>query len=188
VVPVVKHLLSKGLTVDDETEDGLTPLMVAARSGQLDTANLILAHGADVTQRDPAGRVVIKLALDAGHTALAHVIVDRCPALIVTDPRLPKGEAWLRRQFAVTSNNVADAASKPDPALLERLVLGRLGPIAGRGVGDVYWEHIFLRHIGDLPRDIRRNYSPQLVLALVGTFECTLHGHDGKPVLVALLC
>ncbi|SDN80307.1 ankyrin repeat domain-containing protein [Ensifer sp. YR511] len=177
--PNLEALLRDGAKVDDRC-DGFTALMGAAIAGKHDAVHVLLDNGADVTARDPASRTIIKLALDGGHTELAQTIVHRYPELLVTDPRLPKGAAWLREQFAIAAANVKDPASKPTSALLERLLSGNLGPVEGRGVSDVYWEHIFLRYIGDIPLDIQRNYSTNLVLSLVGTFNVILHGHEGR--------
>lgn len=159
--------------------NGFTPLMGAAMAGKHDTVHFLLDHGADVTARDPDSNTIIKLTLDAGHTELAESIVRRYPDLIITDPRLLKGAVWLREQFATTSSNTKGSTNKPKPALLNRLLTGNLGPVEGRDVSDIYWEHIFLRCIGDIPLDIQRNYSTNLVLCLMGTFNINLHGHRG---------
>jgi hypothetical protein len=36
-----------------------------------------------------------------------------------------------------------------------------------------------LRYIGDVPLDIKRNYSPSLRLSLMGTFDRFFLGHEG---------
>ena len=80
------------------------------------------------------------------------------------------------------SNNVKDPKDKPDPQVLQCILNGypdKLGPIAGRSISYTYWEHILLRYVGDVPLDIKRNYSEKLVLSLVGTFERILKGHAG---------
>lgn len=177
-VPKLEAMLRNGAKVDDRI-NGFTPLMGAAMAGKHAAVHFLLDKEADVTARDPNSNTIIKLTLDAGYTELAQSIVDRFPDLTVTDPRLPKGAKWLRKQFNLASDNIKDPASKPRPALLDRLLSGNLGPVDGRDVLDVYWEHIFLRYIGDIPLDIERNYSTNLVLSLVGTFNIILHGHDG---------
>jgi len=177
-IPTLEALLRKGADVNG-TVDGLSPLMGAAVAGKDDAVYWLLKKTADVTARDPSSYTVIKLTLDAGHTELAQSIVDLCPDLIVTDPRLPKGATWLEKQFNSVVENIKDEDSKPREALLGRLLSGKLGPVEGRDVSDVYWEHIFLRYIGDIPLDIERNYSEDLLLSLIGTFNVILKGHDG---------
>jgi len=179
----IQALIENGAKVEDRSSR-LTPLMAAVMAGQMGAVDFLLTKGASVQARDDESRTVIKLALDNGQGAIAQALVDRFPDLIVTDPRLPKGATWLREQFRLMSDNVKDPASKPDPAVLERLITGELGPTDNRTVSDVYWEHILLRYIGDIPLDIERNYSEDLVLSLVGTFERILKGHEGMLSLI----
>ncbi|KAG8984790.1 hypothetical protein FRB94_005611 [Tulasnella sp. JGI-2019a] len=177
-IVTLQKLIGEGVNVDERSEDGLTALMAAAVAANA-AVDFLLSKKADINARDSDSRTIIKLTLDAGHKDLAQSFVDRFPDLIITDPRLPKGADWLRDQFAKVSANIQDDASKPRPALLDRLLSLELGPVEGRDVSDVYWEHIFLRYIGDIPLDIQRNYSETLVLSLVGTFNVILHGHAG---------
>ncbi|KAF8343138.1 uncharacterized protein EI90DRAFT_2965024 [Cantharellus anzutake] len=181
-VHTLEKLISEGARVDGKNSR-VTPLIAAVIAGHDKAVGLLLEKGANIEERDEESRTIIKLALDNGHEALAQKLVDHCPGLIVTDPRLRKGEEWLRKQFKSMSDNVKDTASKPDPSLLERVITGvqkgDLGPTDNRSVSDVYWEHILLRYIGDIPLDIERNYSEDLTLSLVGTFERILKGHEG---------
>lgn len=162
---------------------GITPLMAAAMAGKVDAVEFLLANGADAWARDPESRTIVKMTLDNGHMPLAQLLVDRCPNLLVTDPRLPQGEDWLREQFDLIMDSVKDPESKPRQDLLDRLIAGNLGPTEDRDASDVYWEHIFLRYIGDVSPDIERNYSEDLVLSLVGTFDPILYGHEGNSPL-----
>jgi hypothetical protein len=175
----IQELINHGAVIDQRRSDGVTALMAAAIAGQDKAVTLLLDNGANIELRDGESRTVIKLALDNNHREIAQALVDRYPDMIVTDPRLPKGEAWLRVQFHLIADNVEDPASKPDPALLERLISQNLGPTEGRNVSHVYWEHILLRYIGDIPLDIDRNYSTLLKLSLIGTFDRILKGHEG---------
>lgn len=162
-------------------------LLVAAAAGDRHKVLSLLRSGADINARDSSSRTVIKLALDNDHRALAEELVGLYPDLIVTDPRLPKGAAWLREQFKLISDNVKDPLSKPNPDLLERFIKWDLGPVENRNVSDTYWEHILLRYVGDIPKDIERNYSKDLKLSLVGTFDRILKGHDGIAESASLL-
>jgi len=177
-VHTIKKLLDSGAEVNYQL-DGVTPVLAAATAGHLDAVTLLLDRGADVNARDASSRTIIKLALDNDHVALAQALVKRYPNMIITDPRLPEGEAWLRKQFQLITENVKDSLSKPNPDVLERLIRWDLGPTENRNVSDTYWEHILLRYIGDIPLDIRRNYSTELKLSLVGTFDRILTGHEG---------
>lgn len=96
-----------------------------------------------------------------------------------TDPATPEGEAWLRGEFDKIRANVTDEASKPSYDTLERVISGNFKPIRERTTNEVYWEHILLRYVGNVPLDIERNYSEKLKLSLIGSAERILHGHDG---------
>ena len=178
----IQALIGQGAKLEDRSSR-LTPLMAAAMAGQVEAVDFLLDNGASIQARDDESRTIIKLALDSGQRGIAQALVDRFPDLIVTDPRLAKGETWLREQFKLMSDNVKDPASKPSQAVLERVITGvitgEFGPIENRTVSDVYWEHILLRYVGDIPLDIERNYSQNLTLSLVGTFERILKGHEG---------
>jgi hypothetical protein len=163
---------------------GITPIIAAAMSNQKQAVERLSDKGADITIRDVNSYTIIKLTLDQGksHTELAQWIVDHHPQLIVTDPRLPKGRNWLNTQFTIMSDNVEDDASKPPKKVLEYLLKdypNNLPPDKGRTVSEVYWEHILLRYIGDTPLDIKRNYSQDLKMAFVGTFDRILYKHAG---------
>lgn len=181
-VRYIGKLIEHGAMINGRSR-GITPLMAAAMAGKIDAVEFLLANGADAWARDQDSRTLIKMTLDNGHIPLAQLLVDRCPNLLVTDPRLPQGEDWLRGQFDLIMDNVKDPASKPRRELLDRLIAGNLGPTEDRDASDVYWEHIFLRYIGDVPLDIERNYSEDLVLSLVGTFDRILYGHEGNSPL-----
>ncbi|KAF8214339.1 hypothetical protein K438DRAFT_1902267 [Mycena galopus ATCC 62051] len=175
----LRNLLGQGAEVSERGDDDITPLMAAATAGRSEAVTLLLDNGADAKVRDVHGRTVIKLALDRGKREIAQALADRHSDMIVTDPRLPKGEAWLRGKFRSISDNVKDPASKPDRTLWERLISGNLGPTEGRNASDVYWEHIGLCLIGDRPLDIERNYSKNLKQCRMGTFNQFFEGHEG---------
>ncbi|KAL4875122.1 hypothetical protein BJY04DRAFT_224319 [Aspergillus karnatakaensis] len=163
---------------------GITPIIAAAISNQSQAVQCLSDKNADVTIRDENSYTIIKLTLDQGesHKDLAQWIADNHPELIVTDPRLPKGEDWLSAQFAMMSDNIEDSASKPPEKVLEYLKKGYPNDLPsdkGRTVSEVYWEHILLRYIGDIPLDIERNYSEDLKMAFVGTFDRILYKHAG---------
>ncbi|KAJ7249052.1 hypothetical protein C8J57DRAFT_1672342 [Mycena rebaudengoi] len=176
----IQHLINQGAEVSARGDDEITPLIAAAIAGKSEAVTLLLDNGADVTVRDAHGQSVIKLALDYGKKAIAEALVDRHPDMIVNDPRLPKGEAWLREEFRLMSGRVKHAGSRPDPALLERVISGDFGPVEGRKPGSVYWEHILLCLIGNRRLDIERNYDVEaLKQARTGTVNGIFDGLEG---------
>ena len=110
---------------------------------------------------------------------VVSVAEARGPAPQVTDPKTPAGDAWLRREFAKIVANVHDAESKPLQDTLERVISGHLKPIRGRTAGEIYWEHILLRYVNDVPLDIERNYAKDIWLSCIGSAPGMYHGHAG---------
>ncbi|KAB8067894.1 hypothetical protein BDV29DRAFT_162915 [Aspergillus leporis] len=160
----------------------ITPVIAAAVSGQEKAVEELCNRGANVEIRDVDSYTIIKLALDAKQRKIADYLVCRYPDMVVTDPRLPKGALWLTNEFWKMSNNIPDEASKPPKNVLDYLLTGdenQYKPVEGRTVSEIYWEHILLRYIGDTPCDIRRNYSDELKMAFVGTFDRLLYKQCG---------
>jgi hypothetical protein len=158
---------------------GVTPLLLATIAGHLDAVKLLLKKGANIGDRDDDSRTIFTLAVDSDHKFIADQLIEDHPKVIVTDPRLKKGKDWLKDQFKIISDQIKDDLSKPPQKVLDYLVDWKFPDDKNRSVLDVYWEHILLRFIGNVPLDIQRNYSPDLNLALIGTFDRMLKGHAG---------
>ena len=60
-VKVVTNLLDAGAHVDDWDARGRTALMIAAEGGHAEIANLLIAHGADVSLKDRGGKAAADL-------------------------------------------------------------------------------------------------------------------------------
>ena len=58
-------------------EGGFTPLLFAARGGDLASARLLLAAGADVHDTAPAGTSALIVAAHSGHGALGSLLLDK---------------------------------------------------------------------------------------------------------------
>ncbi len=66
---------AEGVAVIDE--GGFTPLLFAARQGDLASARLLLAAGADANDTAPAGTSALVVAAHSGHGALAAWLVEQ---------------------------------------------------------------------------------------------------------------
>ncbi len=67
---------SRGIALEEVAEGGSTALLFAARSGDLESARLLVAAGADV--HDPAadGNTALNIAAHSGHGSLAAFLLD----------------------------------------------------------------------------------------------------------------
>lgn len=68
---IVTLLLERGATVDAESPDRSTPLMLAARYGKEESVKLLLARGADPKRRNDRGMTAVDFARGGGREYLA---------------------------------------------------------------------------------------------------------------------
>ena len=74
-VLISENLINKyNLTIDAINEYGETPLMMSAENNAIDTAKLLLEHGADRSIKNNDGKTAYDLALEKGHTELAELL------------------------------------------------------------------------------------------------------------------
>lgn len=66
-----------GESVGDFEQGGFTPLLFAARQGDLDSAKLLLAAGANVNDSSPDGTTVLVIAAHSGHGTLAGFLLGK---------------------------------------------------------------------------------------------------------------
>ena len=66
-----------GTMVVPEDRGGYTPLLFAARHGDVESAGLLLDAGADANDTAPTGTSALVVAAHGGHTALARFLLDR---------------------------------------------------------------------------------------------------------------
>ena len=67
---------SRGIALEEVTLGGSTPLLFAARSGDLESARLLIAAGADVNDTAADGNTVLNVAAHSGHGSLAGFLLD----------------------------------------------------------------------------------------------------------------
>ena len=68
---------SYGTDAEETTVGGFTPLLFAARQGDIESANLLLAAGASVNDTAPDGASALVVATHSGHGALATFLLER---------------------------------------------------------------------------------------------------------------
>ncbi|MDQ2780147.1 MAG: ankyrin repeat domain-containing protein [Pseudomonadota bacterium] len=70
-------LLDKGAAIEAASPNQTTPLMMAARYGAIDSAELLLSRGASTTARNEAGLTAIDFARTAGRDKLVQTMERR---------------------------------------------------------------------------------------------------------------
>jgi ankyrin repeat protein len=71
---VAKLLLENGAPADARMLQKLTPLHLAVIEGQVDTAKLLVAKGADVNAKDEDGETALTKATAAQHKQLIEIL------------------------------------------------------------------------------------------------------------------
>ena len=66
---------SRGIALEEVAEGGTTPLLFAARSGDLESARLLIAAGADVHDTAADGNTALNIAAHSGHGSLAAFLL-----------------------------------------------------------------------------------------------------------------
>jgi uncharacterized protein len=108
---------------------GMTPLLFAARDGQLDAARMLIEIGADVNAADPNGITPLLMALTNGQLAIASLLLEHGGDVQRADwwGRAPLWAAVDIRNLAVRSGTPTnengidrDAAFKVIAALIDR--------------------------------------------------------------------
>lgn len=72
-----QRLSTDRTNIFEEEEGGFTPLLFAAQQGDVDSAALLVAAGADVNDRAPTGASALVVAAHSGHPRLVGFLLDK---------------------------------------------------------------------------------------------------------------
>jgi len=78
---VARRLLDAGASADLADDAGVTPLMVAAMHGDLETVRALIGHVSDVTVRDGAGHSALYYAVGAQRMDIVDLLLSLTPNL-----------------------------------------------------------------------------------------------------------
>jgi ankyrin repeat protein len=73
---IVLELMAHGADVNSSSEDGYSPLGMAANRGSFEAVRLLLEHGAEVNIQDNAGQTPLMLA-EPGHLEIIRLLIER---------------------------------------------------------------------------------------------------------------
>ncbi len=74
-LPMLDAELHQGVAVDARTEEGYTPMHIAAVFGQRAAAEFLLSHNADVSLTDNDGNTALHMAVFLGHTDVVRALL-----------------------------------------------------------------------------------------------------------------
>jgi cytohesin len=102
---VAEVLLDKGAEVNARSKDDLTPLHIAAGTGQLLVMNLLLRAGGEIEARDNKGRTALHFSAITGNKSVAERLLAVGAELEV---RTPNGGTPLHWAVGTGHSNVAE--------------------------------------------------------------------------------
>ncbi|MDH4133581.1 MAG: ankyrin repeat domain-containing protein [Gammaproteobacteria bacterium] len=94
-VPMVESLLKNGIDVNVRNSDGITPLMAAASTGNIDVLRMLMARGADPFVVNGLGQSALDIAEHAGHTDAAAMIIKHAQTVKSAGNAKDKNEGGL---------------------------------------------------------------------------------------------
>ena len=197
---VVRVLLEHGASVDDRSivypkvisssgnadlsgvyeidQGGYTPLLFAARHGDLESARLIVAAGADVNDAAPMGTSPLVVAAHSGHGTLAAFLLEEGADHNAADAGYTALHAGVLRGDLELVKTLLAHGADPDPKL-------RRGTPARRVSADWRLGHNL---VGATPFWLAARFrEPEIMQALADQGADPLAAKDGTTAVMAVL-
>lgn len=94
---VVSVLVAAGAKVDRQARGGVSPLMAAAYNGHMGAVHALLGAGADIHQKDSAGRSAAAYAASRGYATIAGILNSKGASSVANTTALDVEDAVLKR-------------------------------------------------------------------------------------------
>ena len=75
----VRALIDEGAVIDEQSNRGETPLILATLEGQKEVVELLIDKGAAIDGRNAGGFTPLHAAAYAGDAAIAELLIERAP-------------------------------------------------------------------------------------------------------------
>lgn len=72
----VRQLLGQGMDINQKDDDGLTPIMVAAKAGQIEIAKYLIKHGANINFYNFSDENAVLLAVQEKHFDILQLLLE----------------------------------------------------------------------------------------------------------------
>ena len=127
---IARELIEHGADLHTRTKGGFTPLLFAARRGDVASTGLMLEKGADVNETTPGGLNPLLMAIDCNHESLAIFLLEKganpnaadTDGLTALHYSLRKGISILRA--GVSDSPARDYLFRPNMPELVKALLG----------------------------------------------------------------
>lgn len=89
-VPIIKSMIKTGVAkMADHTSHGLSPLMVAAGTGNVEVVKLMLKHGFNPWKKSPDGNTALDMATAGGYPECMDILLQKMKTTTPDDYELP---------------------------------------------------------------------------------------------------
>ena len=75
-IDVIRVLMENGASIDAQSEQGFTPIYMAAQEGHEDIVNYLLENGADQNLTMDEGFCPIDIAMQQGHDNIVSILIE----------------------------------------------------------------------------------------------------------------
>ncbi|MBM62365.1 MAG: hypothetical protein CL484_05395 [Acidobacteria bacterium] len=106
---------SYGTDAEETLVGGFTPLLFAARHGDIDTARVLLEYGADVNDRSPDGASALVIAVHSGHGSFAAFLLEQGANPNAAGSGYTALHAAVLTGDSVVVEELLDYGARPDP-------------------------------------------------------------------------
>ncbi|WP_341820614.1 ankyrin repeat domain-containing protein [Wolbachia endosymbiont (group A) of Myopa testacea] len=96
---IAKVLIDGGVDVDEPTEDGYTPLIIAAELGYVEIVQALIDKGADINKGDGVGCVALHPAIRTNEIAACQCIVSHIAKLEVAGLHINQANLQLKNKL-----------------------------------------------------------------------------------------
>ena len=101
-VILVKEFINKGIDINcSDGEGGFTPIMMAAYKGGIETANLLIASGANINCQDNFGNTALIYAVKKSNTEIVKLLIEAGADINITN-----SENMTALIIAINENNI----------------------------------------------------------------------------------
>ncbi len=115
---IIQMLLDKGANINARNNEGSTPIMIAAKEGNLETIQMLLDKGADINDRDNEGSTPLMLAVKKGRSEAAIFLIDKGADPFIENE---KGETALSLAKRITKERWANFVIKGAKQVIRKI-------------------------------------------------------------------
>lgn len=120
-VPLIRSMIKTGIAkMAAQTSHGMSPLMAAAKVGNVEIVNLMLEHGCNPWRKNPDGNTALDIATAGGHEECIHILRRKMETTTPDD--------YAQLPATTVENDVGETVEETKSNIIS--VLKKLNPFA----------------------------------------------------------